>query len=119
MKGLIYVAGPYTDPSPVVRDFRTRKLAAYTAKLLQKGKLAYCPVAHGHTLCRDVNLPLTGSFWKVQWKPFLAEAEELHILTLEGWMQSKGTLDETRLFKQWNPTERPLLVSLREVPDYE
>ncbi|MCP5014648.1 MAG: DUF1937 family protein, partial [Ketobacter sp.] len=47
---MIYLAQPYTDPNPDVREHRFNLGERYTAELLQNGQWVYSPIVHCHEL---------------------------------------------------------------------
>src|SRR5579859_7085831 len=92
---MIYLASPYSDPDPAVREQRFQAACAATARLLRDGKLVYSPVVHGHPLVR-FGLSTDWSFWERYDRQHLEGCDEVVVLTLDGWQESIGVQAELR-----------------------
>lgn len=89
-----YLASPYTDPDPAVREQRFQAAARAAAKLMTAGKIVFCPIAHSHPIDLFFSAPKDGEFWKRQDAPYLEACSEMYVLRIDGWEQSKGMLHE-------------------------
>ncbi len=90
---MIYIASPYTHDDPDVRAMRAHKAAEYAAWLMAtKGLDAYSPVAHGHALVTAYpSLAVPHERWMEHCLRMLKWCDDdMHILTLAGWHESKG-----------------------------
>lgn len=89
----VYVAGPYSDPDPSVKQERYSKLTEYTALLFLGGNTAYSPITHSHPL---TYFGMQSGYvnYKDHDRAFLKAAKELHVLALPNWTESKGVSDE-------------------------
>ena len=92
---MIYLASPYSDPDPSIRDRRFQAACAATARLLKDGHHVYSPVVHGHPLVR-YGLSADWSFWERHDRPHMERCDEVVVLTLDGWQESIGVQAELR-----------------------
>lgn len=100
-KELIYIAAPYSHPSPEVREERLRMVSYYAFTLHKKGIFAYSPLTH------DVNLAKFGiEDGFSQWEEFdllmLSKCDRLYVLKLPGWEESVGVTAEIKKAKELN-----------------
>jgi hypothetical protein len=90
---MIYVASPYSDPDPAVREARYEAACRATADLIRRGTPVFSPIVYGHPLCR-YDLPTDWTFWQRLDLQYLAMCDEVIVLKLPGWEQSKGVQAE-------------------------
>lgn len=90
----IYVASPYSDPDPDVRADRYFRVLKHTAELIAEGRPAYSPIVHFHDMAIRHDLPYDFHFWKRVNASMIQGCEELHVLRLPGWEESKGVAFE-------------------------
>ena len=90
---LIYLASPYSHQDPYIRIQRFERVCAWTASLLRKGGIIFSPIAHSHPLVR-YGLPEDFEFWKRFDTTILSRCQELWVLELPGWRESKGVQSE-------------------------
>lgn len=85
---LIYLAAPYSDPSPSKRNWRVAEIARYAAAMVRDGILVYSPVTHGAGLV-SADASLDDEYFKGYWHrhglAMLRLCDQLHVLTLPGW----------------------------------
>ena len=93
----IYLASPYSDKDQNVVMERVRKTEVAVASYLKAGKIIFSPILHCHELSINCKLPGDASFWWKFNRTMLMQAEELWLLTLDGWQQSKGMKKESML----------------------
>jgi nucleoside 2-deoxyribosyltransferase len=101
MRRIIYLAGPYTHPDPFVRENRYAALTKKAAELMMDGHIVFSPITHLHPVdaymrpeTRDTD------WWFALDEPFMEACNELMVLCLEGWEESKGTAAEIAWFKE-------------------
>lgn len=94
--GMVYLASPYSDPDPAVREQRFEWNCRAAAGLIRQGRIVYAPIVHGHPLTR-YGLPGDWNFWKAADIGFLMAADELVVLRLPGWDESRGVGEEIAL----------------------
>ena len=92
---LFYLASPYTNPRREVVLERVHKVNLAAAHLFKKGYFVFAPICHTHSI-RDCCNFLEGywEFWQDYDKKMLSLCDELVILTLPGWTDSKGVIEE-------------------------
>lgn len=88
---LIYLASPYSDPSPIVRLRRFHDACKASAQLMNRGLNVFSPIAHSHPIeaygmgeIKDAN------FWLAQDFAILSRCDELYVLMTDGWKESHG-----------------------------
>lgn len=87
---MIYLASPYSDPNPIVMGQRFHEAARVAAALMKEGQVIYSPIAHNHYLAVKFNMPSDFDFWMLYDLAILARCDQLLVLCLPGWKQSKG-----------------------------
>lgn len=90
---MIYLASPYSDPDPGVREARFRAACAEAARLMAAGELVYSPIAHSHCIAAH-GLPGDWTFWQEHSLAMLRRCDELAVLALDGWQESVGVARE-------------------------
>jgi Domain of unknown function (DUF1937) len=113
----IYIASPYSDPDPKVREYRYLQVCYYTIGLLSKHEWAYSPIAANHDMAERFKLEQA----TIKWLPYnfalLSSAKEMHVLMLDGWKDSFGVTAEVAFWRgarepaglplkfiEWDPT---------------
>lgn len=91
---MIYIASPYSHPDSEVREARYKAAQKKNAEMLNLGLFAYSPIAHAHPIALEHELPTDFDFWREFNFDMITLAEELHVLTLDGWELSKGVKGE-------------------------
>ncbi len=93
-----YLACPYSDPDPRVKELRHMLATQVAFELMQKGQVVYSPLTH--------NIPISrlGVYGWVNWKDFdltmLAKCDRLIVIKIPGWDESKGVLEEIAYAKE-------------------
>jgi len=93
----IYLACPYSDPDPAVRQQRFEQVNAFAAKLMAEGLTVFSPISHAHSIALAGDLPKGWDFWERYDREFLAVCETLVVLRLSGWAESKGIREEIQI----------------------
>jgi hypothetical protein len=96
---MIYLAQPYSDRDPAVREHRFREACRVTAALVHAGHVVFSPVVHSHFLAEH-GLPSTWAFWRKQDEVFLERADSLVVLMLPGWQESVGVRGEIEIARE-------------------
>lgn len=96
---MIYLASPYSHPDPEVREQRFELACRAAARLIWDGHAVFCPIAHTHPIAK-YGLPTTWDFWQAQDRKILELCEELWVLTIDGWMQSRGVEFEMQIARE-------------------
>ena len=94
--GLVYLASPYSDPDPAVREQRFQAVCRAAAHLMRRGVLVFSPIAHTHpiALC---GLPGGWEFWQKYDRVVLEACKAVAVLMLDGWDASKGIWGEVEI----------------------
>jgi hypothetical protein len=93
-RGLIYLASPYTHPLLSVREERFVEVCRAAARLMAAGAIVFSPIAHSHPISLAGDLPTHWEYWEQYDRMLLAAAAELWVLTMDGWLESKGVRAE-------------------------
>ena len=97
---MIYLASPYSDPDPAVRQARFEAVCREAARLIEQGIVVFSPIAHSHPICIHGGLdPDDLGLWMGFDGWFLRAAGEVCVLMLAGWLESKGVAAEVRMAK--------------------
>jgi hypothetical protein len=99
---MIYVASPYSHPDEAVREKRYLAAFNYCAAQLINGLVVFSPIVYGHLF--STRFGIAGDY--LTWQRFndemLLACNEIHILCLPGWKESKGVAHELALAAQYN-----------------
>ena len=95
--GLIYLASPYSHPDPEVRQQRFETVCFVAANLMREGKHIYSPIAHTHPIALKGDLPKGWDFWEQFDRKMLAACQELWVVMMDGWRESKGVAAEIQI----------------------
>ena len=89
---LIYLASPFAHPSAAVREARLKAVRHVCGKMIDEGRIVLSPLVYAGELAqRGFHAPQGWYAWDLQ---FLARSDELLVLQLPGWKESKGVLVE-------------------------
>ena len=126
---LIYLASPYTDQNPEMRQARNEVAISVTRDLILAGYMVISPIVASHPLAVGGALPGEFDFWRNWNMTILERCDLLWILPLEGWTRSAGIKEEVAqarqlgltiqildhftysgapIFRAWDVTERDL-----------
>ena len=94
MKGYIYLAGPCTDDSIIVRQGRFEALTKKSADLMREGHVVYSPITHGHSIAIRHEMPIGFEFWKNHNMEMIRHAAKVIVLMLPGHIESVGVKAE-------------------------
>ena len=92
----IYLASPYTHEDPEVREQRYLRVLKEAATLIQQGRVVYSPIVHNHPIAELFVLPKNFTFWELYDKVMITACKEVHVLCMEGWMESVGVQAEIK-----------------------
>lgn len=95
---MIYLASPYTDKNPEIQEYRFQAVCYAARRLLTKGIKIFSPVAHSHPISR-YGLPGNWEFWEGWDKEFIDACQEIWVLCLDGYKESKGIKGEVEYAK--------------------
>ena len=99
-KPLVYLAGPYSHPSPTVRQRRFEALNLAAGNLMRSGVLVFSPISHSHPIAEAGELPLGWDFWEQFDRAHLSNCHKVIVLMLDGWRDSKGVAAEIAIAEE-------------------
>ena len=107
---LIYLACPYTHPTPDVRAERFHQATKAAAALIRQGYIVFSPITMTHPI--DIEMAgadntLGADFWVAFDETFMERCDVFVLLPLEGWQESKGVRREIEYFRI---AGKPLMV---------
>jgi nucleoside 2-deoxyribosyltransferase len=86
----IYLAAPYSHPDPQVRENRVHQVSRAAAQLMREGNCVFSPLSHSHLIADHIGNHLEHDFWLNQCLPFIEWCDELWVMLLDGWEDSRG-----------------------------
>jgi len=107
---MIYIASPYSHPKPEIREARYLDVMAYTAHLFRQKIWCHSPIVHCHELAKIHILPTDAAFWFEYNEHVMKRCDELWILQLPGWNESKGVKMEMDFWTSYCPHKLSRLV---------
>jgi nucleoside 2-deoxyribosyltransferase len=93
---MIYLASPYSNPNPPVRQARFDAACLAVSRLIHAGQVVFSPIVHGHPLVR-FGLPTDWAFWQRFDREYLERCDEMLVLKIDGWRESEGVQAEMTL----------------------
>ena len=91
---MIYLASPYSHPSPTVRQQRYEQAVEHAVMLVNKrNEAVFSPIAHSHPMALH-GLSGAWEMWAEMDLAVIAICEELVVLQLRGWEHSRGIAAE-------------------------
>jgi hypothetical protein len=89
---LVYLASPYSHPDPLVREGRYQAaMDTVVASMVNRARLVvYSPILHNHACSVEHQLPQTWPFWQSLDFPMLERCDQVAVLMIAGWRESKG-----------------------------
>lgn len=90
----IYLAGPYSNPDPKVREERFYKLTKMAGWIMTQGYTVLSPITHGHPIALVTKLPTDYKYWEKVCESQMNGCEILAVYKLDGWDNSAGVSGE-------------------------
>ena len=104
---LAYLASPYSDPDPTIREARFAAVAKEARSLIENLNpphnfrlVVYSPIFHWHSIANKFGLPVDAEYWRQCNEEVLSRCDELIILMLDGWSESVGIKAEIDFAKK-------------------
>lgn len=94
---MIYLASPYSHKDPVIVKTRFLLVEQCTAALINAGHFVWSPIVHFHEMAAKYSMPTDAEFWKAYNFDFIRRADEMYVLDIEGWQESKGVMMELKV----------------------
>ena len=98
---VLYVACPYTDPDPAVRQLRFEIATAVAADLIRAGHIVYSPITMTHPidiLLAGVSNTLGSDYWVAFDEAFMEMCSDMVVIRVDGWQRSNGIRREIEYF---------------------
>jgi hypothetical protein len=86
----VYVASPYTHQDNNIQGERYRLACAVIIGLMTKGISAFSPVAMNVPIAMMLHSQATWDQWRAFCSEIMSKCDELIVVTLPGWRESKG-----------------------------
>ncbi len=93
---MIYLASPYSDPDPFIRNRRFIGAREFTMQTMDEGHLIFSPIVYGHQFSSDFEKPYEYEHWVQFNNALLYRATAVWVLRLKGWEKSRGIEYELR-----------------------
>lgn len=93
----IYLASPYTSKYVNEMEERFRAACRAAGDLMNSGYLVFSPIAHTHPIAVVCDLPRHADFWMEYDETFIEWCDELWVLGIDGYKESKGIKAEVRI----------------------
>jgi hypothetical protein len=97
---LIYLATPYTDPDPEVREKRFQVVNKIAATLMANGNHIFSPISHCHPIALAGDLPKEWEYWEKYCRLILRFCTKLMVVCQEGWQKSVGVQNEMKIAEE-------------------
>lgn len=91
---MIYLASPYTSTQSVVMEYRFQVVENYACQMIKDGLTVFSPIMHWHTAAQIYGLPKDFVFWRDYSLSMLSKADQVVVLMIDGWEESKGVKAE-------------------------
>lgn len=98
----IYLASPYSHDDPEVMTQRYDLVLEVAGNITLAEYAVYSPIVHSHQMTVQGGLSGSWDFWQKIDRLFVCNCQELWVLTLPGWSQSKGVQAEIQLANDFN-----------------
>ena len=100
MRRIIYLAAPYTDPDPAIRQERYERVTEAAMRLVEQDHIVFSPLTHSHPI-EVLSSAIRPSDWWCDFdETFMAVCTEMAILPLPGWERSSGVARERAYFEE-------------------
>ncbi|KKN77736.1 hypothetical protein LCGC14_0357100 [marine sediment metagenome] len=96
----IYLACPYSSGYMNVKRERFEAVTKKAAELMKSGHTVYSPIVSCHWMAIEHNLSTDWDYWKELDKTFIEWCDEVWVLCLDGWKESKGVTAEVEIAKE-------------------
>ena len=94
---LVYLAVPYSDPDPSVRERRFQAANEAAGILMRAGLYVYSPISHSHPIAIAGGLPLDWDYREGYDREILSHCGALVVLEIAGWRESTGVTGELKI----------------------
>lgn len=108
---LIYLAVPYTAHDAGVQMMRYTAVTVMSARLAEHGIDNLSPITSSHNQQNAIRMPHTWDFWERHDLNLLKRCDEIWVLTIEGWKESKGVQGELEAAKEFGLPIRYIYIN--------
>jgi len=98
---MIYLAAPYYHKNSDITQERMEKVYAVASELMLRGRHVTTPLFM-HEVVDRFELPGDFEYWKAYCFDILKRCDEMHILCLPGWAESRGIKAEIEFCREHN-----------------
>jgi hypothetical protein len=95
---LVYIAQPYSSPSPEIRKLRYEAAVYALAHFIRIGVPAFSPIAHSYDAACNYNLGQGYEQWRDVSEAILPACNGFVVLMLTGWQDSIGIREEMKFW---------------------
>jgi len=99
---IYYLASPFSDPDPKVREQRYLQTIEAVEILRQKGVYVYSPIIHWYEVSKRYNLDYDFETWRELNHEIIDKLDGIIVLCINGWKESKGVYDEINKLRRYN-----------------
>lgn len=101
---MILISGPYSSTDQEVKKQRVKAIADACILVMNTGGMSISPLLFGLSLIEksESGMPDDYEFWQRFCRSFVAKADQVLVLNLDGWETSGGTKDEIKVAKELN-----------------
>lgn len=97
---MMYLASPYTHRIPSVQEWRFNAVTAAVAELVNFHVEVFSPIVYTHPISKMIpDVMNTLKFWMDIDEGFMDRCDQLGMLALPGWLESKGMLQEFKYMR--------------------
>ena len=94
---LIYLATPYCDPDPAVKELTFNTVNRAAVQIMNEGHHVFSPISMSHPIALAGELPGDWSYWESFDRVMLAACTKIIVLMLPGWALSVGVTAEIKI----------------------
>ena len=100
--GIIYLACPYTDSDPTIREARFHAANEAAGALIKQGHIVFSPITMTHPLDKVLagDDTMGSDYWVEFDVAFMEACSEMIVLMIDGWRTSSGVRREIAHFKE-------------------
>ena len=92
----IYLAVPYSNPDPEIREKRYNAVTRLTGLMSKEGYIVFSPITHSHPVAKMTKLSGGWGFWSKIDYAFIRACKICVVYMLPGWRQSVGVQAEIK-----------------------
>ena len=112
---MVYLASPYAHLSPAVREARLEAVRFVCGSMVDEGRIVMAPLVYlGELAFKGVHPPQGWYAFDLQ---LLARCDELVVIQLPGWEDSRGVLVEIAAAQARNMPIRLMTLEEARLPD--